>query len=1128
MRRLLSFFSMLVAVATLAWAGEVTFDLTTGTDATAWEGATSGGVTLTPGQGGNASLVPIYYANGAAVRFYKDNTLTVSASNAITSIVINGSTTTNFVPQSGTVTSATGKITWTGEATSVVFDISAACRAKTIVVTVDEGGDTPQPVTVAAPTFSPAAGEVESGTQVTLSQPDAALIMYTLDGSDPSYANEVGNPYEGAITVTEAVTIKAIAVDNDGNESAVASAAYTIKADTPDDPVVVTTGVKFRRINSAADLKAGSTYIVVCEDNSSAWYNTRTQGTDGIKISDGVATLDKENANFSKFKQFALGGAADAYTLTDGENYVQWTTSTTLGLTTMPEDAAKAQWKISFDGNNAVLENVSSARKIFGYQATDFRAYAAANDNSHNVQLYILDESAEPVAEVADPVFSPDGGTYNEAVSVTITSATAGADIYYTITDDYNFPAVPTEASTKYEGPIELKTSGYYWLHAIAIKDGVKSSPVQNYYLLEINDQPAVSKAEAPVITPAGGAFSGEQRVTISANGEVDMILYTTDGQDPSFELGIGTDYDESGAFTITKSTVVKAIALDPDAVPTEVVTAEFTLNPAGAPVFSPESGTTFEETLNVKIAADNAAMIMYTTDGTAPSYANSVGELYDDAAGIDLTATTTIKAIAVNNDGVETEVVEATYTKQGDEPQPGQGDFARINNVADLEVGAEYLIVNEANGASIYNSASQTTEITLANGTASLPEGSDVNVYTLGGQTGAYTLVSNEKYLQYSGSGTGISWKAMPEDATLAQWDITFDGNNVVLKNVKSSRVVYAYNSGNNNEFRLYTTPNTSCTVVQLYKKGAETPVDPTVVGVPTIDPESKEFTEAFEATITAGENGVAIAYALNDGEEVVVEATTATVAIPAETTTLVAFSVAEDGTRSEAATATYTFKKDEPIGEGDFARINKAADLEIGAEFIIVSEDKSASIKNSATQSTMLTIADGAATLAEGSDVNVYTLGGEEGAYTLVSNEKYLQYSGSGTGISWKEMPEDATLAQWSITFDGNDAVLTNVKSGRQIYAYQDRDFRLYTSTGSNEVYPIQLYKKGTGEEPGLKGDVNQDGQVNAGDVSELYAIILGTDTTNEKNADLNGDGNINAGDVSELYSIILAGRE
>ena len=58
-----------------------------------------------------------------------------------------------------------------------------------------------------------------------------------------------------------------------------------------------------------------------------------------------------------------------------------------------------------------------------------------------------------------------------------------------------------------------------------------------------------------------------------------------------------------------------------------------------------------------------------------------------------------------------------------------------------------------------------------------------------------------------------------------------------------------------------------------------------------------------------------------------------------------------------------------------------------------------------------------------------------------------------------------------------------------------------------------------------PDLKGDINQDGSVNVGDVSELYSIILGTNMTHASLADLNGDGNINTGDVSALYSIILA---
>ena len=53
---------------------------------------------------------------------------------------------------------------------------------------------------------------------------------------------------------------------------------------------------------------------------------------------------------------------------------------------------------------------------------------------------------------------------------------------------------------------------------------------------------------------------------------------------------------------------------------------------------------------------------------------------------------------------------------------------------------------------------------------------------------------------------------------------------------------------------------------------------------------------------------------------------------------------------------------------------------------------------------------------------------------------------------------------------------------------------------------------------------GDVNEDGYVNVGDVTELYKVITGVDMSYARNADVNGDGVINTGDVSALYQLIL----
>jgi len=79
---------------------------------------------------------------------------------------------------------------------------------------------------VAAPTFSPAAGEVAAGTTVELATTtDDATIHYTIDGTDPTSSSPT---YSSAITINEDMTIKAIAVKDNWDDSDIASAEYTI------------------------------------------------------------------------------------------------------------------------------------------------------------------------------------------------------------------------------------------------------------------------------------------------------------------------------------------------------------------------------------------------------------------------------------------------------------------------------------------------------------------------------------------------------------------------------------------------------------------------------------------------------------------------------------------------------------------------------------------------------------------------------------------------------------------------------------------------------------------------------------------------------------------------------------
>lgn len=81
---------------------------------------------------------------------------------------------------------------------------------------------------VATPAASPAAGEVASGTEVVLSTTTAgATIYYTLDGTTPTINSPVFKA-DNPIVITAGVTIKAIALAEGYDPSAVLTAVYTV------------------------------------------------------------------------------------------------------------------------------------------------------------------------------------------------------------------------------------------------------------------------------------------------------------------------------------------------------------------------------------------------------------------------------------------------------------------------------------------------------------------------------------------------------------------------------------------------------------------------------------------------------------------------------------------------------------------------------------------------------------------------------------------------------------------------------------------------------------------------------------------------------------------------------------
>lgn len=109
------------------------------------------------------------------------------------------------------------------------------------------------------------------------------------------------------------------------------------------------------------------------------------------------------------------------------------------------------------------------------------------------------------------------------------------------------------------------------------------------------------------------------------------------------------------------------------------------------------------------------------------------------------------------------------------------------------------------------------------------------------------------------------------------------------------------------------------------------------------------------------------------------------------------------------------------------------------------------------------------------------------------------------------------------WAVDEQGNPVVLKKIDFIKVYNALNQKCGPLgETSTeicGAFDIHPDAELPEDP--EP-KKGDFNEDGSVNAGDVSCLYTAIL-SGTTDEK-YDLNEDSSINTGDISKLYEIIL----
>ncbi len=251
-------------------------------------------------------------------------------------------------------------------------------------------------------------------------------------------------------------------------------------------------------------------------------------------------------------------------------------------------------------------------------------------------------------SQVATPTFTPAGGSYTSAQTVSISTTTpAPTTIYYTTNG-----STPTNQFSRIQG---LSVAGDETLKAYATKSGYFDSNVATAAYMISSGGTSVA---TPTFSPAGGTYLGTQTVTLSDATAGSTIYYTLDGTQPGTSAS-GSTLQYSGPLSITSTTTVKALATASGQTTSATATATYTIETQVAtPTFTPAAGT-YSSTVNVTIASTTAgATIYYTTNGTAPT---NVSTLYTGPVAV--SSSETLKAIATKSGYFDSNVGTAAYT---------------------------------------------------------------------------------------------------------------------------------------------------------------------------------------------------------------------------------------------------------------------------------------------------------------------------------------------------------------------------------------------------------------------------------------------------------------------------------
>ena len=738
------------------------------------------------------------------------------------------------------------------------------------------------------PNFSIAAGTFSTTQTVAItSTTPSSTIYYTTDGSAPTTSSNV---YSGPITVAQTTTINAIAVAANLASSPVGTATYVIQPVAASPIFSVPTGTySSGQAVTITDAVSGATIYYTTDGSTPTTSSSVYTGPISVSVNETLSAIASapnytNSGVTSAVYTIAPPTPAPTFSVVAGTyqktQYVQIADSLKTAAIHCTQDGSDPTINSPICASGATITTTATLKAIGispGYSASPITSAV------YTIAPYVV-----------TPVLSVPGGTYNTPQTVSISTTTPGATIYYT-----QDQTVPTTASTKYTGPITV--SGVDYLQAMAVAPGYTQSfaATANYVMTVGTPTFSTTTASAKNATTAATHTVVVLEVTPGA-----ALFYTTNGSTPTTS---STPY--SSAFTVTAGTTIKVLGTKRDFVNSPIATmvAGSGTSTAATPTFSVAAGT-YATTQTVTLAdATSGAVIYYTTNGTTPTTSSTK---YTGA--ISVAATETIEAIAVASGYTNSAVASAAYTISKVAATPtfsvAAGAYATTQTVT---------LADATSGAVIYYTINGTTPTTSSTKyTAAISVATTETVKTIAVATG------------YTNSAVASAAYTISKVAATPTFSVaagTYPGTqSVKLADATSGAVIYYTTNG--------TTPTSSSTkytaaiavaatetvkaiaVASGYTNSAVASAAYTiskVAATPTFSVAAGTYATTQSVKLADTTTGAVIYYTIN-GTTPTSSSTKYTAAISvAATETVKAIAVATGYTNSAVASAAYTISK-------------------------------------------------------------------------------------------------------------------------------------------------------------------------------------------------------------------------